>query len=237
MTASRVAVARSSMQSGRLMRELSRCSLHESLAQELLLEVSEQEDVECAGVCVSVLERHMYFYSKEMQPGLMEATRRAVVRWQSQREEDSQRDGASTLASSSTNNSNHNSVASAVEDLCVRLQRWQSEMESRLGAPPASSLNSSNNNNNNNNNNMSHGSSLMLHTSVPAAVEARWQHLLRQRQEAVAQLRSEGYGLIASSSSSSARARSSSPPPGLTMRTRAASERTVGVSGGRCRVR
>ncbi|KAG5474210.1 hypothetical protein CUR178_04323 [Leishmania enriettii] len=67
----RVNATRSSMQSGRLSRELSRYSLHERLAQELLVEVASSELAESRAACMDALEKCMYFYSREPQPFLL----------------------------------------------------------------------------------------------------------------------------------------------------------------------
>lgn len=74
----RANVTRSSMQSGRLLRELSRHSLHEHLAIELLLELATSVDAGAQVACMDVLEQRMYFYSKDAQPLLAIAARSAV---------------------------------------------------------------------------------------------------------------------------------------------------------------
>ncbi|KAK7200229.1 Nuclear condensing complex subunit C-term domain containing protein [Novymonas esmeraldas] len=66
----RTSTTRSSMQSGRLLRELSRHSLHERLAQELLIELAHSDLAERRVVCMDALEKCMYFYSREPQPFL-----------------------------------------------------------------------------------------------------------------------------------------------------------------------
>lgn len=63
---SRSTAARSSMQSGRLLRELSRHSLHETLAAEILLEMAiGSTAIEQRLTCMDALEKYMYFYCKE----------------------------------------------------------------------------------------------------------------------------------------------------------------------------
>ncbi|AYU80771.1 Nuclear condensing complex subunits, C-term domain containing protein, putative [Leishmania donovani] len=81
----RTNATRSSMQSGRLFRELSRHSLHERLSQELLVVLASSELVESRAACMDALEKCMYFYSLEPQPFLLhcaaaalEATRHAA---------------------------------------------------------------------------------------------------------------------------------------------------------------
>ncbi|CCW59749.1 unnamed protein product [Phytomonas sp. EM1] len=74
----RTNAARSSMQSGRLLRELSRYSLHETIAEELLIELALSTNTESRQVCMDALEKHMYFYSKENQPFLLYCAREAV---------------------------------------------------------------------------------------------------------------------------------------------------------------
>ncbi|CAJ1044832.1 putative Nuclear condensing complex subunit, C-term domain containing protein [Leishmania shawi] len=74
----RINATRSSMQSGRLFRELSRYSLHERLSQELLVELANSELVEGRSVCMDVLERCMYFYSLEPQPFLLHCAAAAM---------------------------------------------------------------------------------------------------------------------------------------------------------------
>ncbi|KAG5473917.1 hypothetical protein LSCM1_04553 [Leishmania martiniquensis] len=66
----RINATRSSMQSGRLFRELSRYSLHERLSQELLVELASNELAESRAACMDALEKNMYFYSREPQPFL-----------------------------------------------------------------------------------------------------------------------------------------------------------------------
>lgn len=68
---SRANATRSSMQSGRLLRELSRYSLHERLSEGLLLELAHVDLAESRTVCMEALERCMYFYSREPQPFLL----------------------------------------------------------------------------------------------------------------------------------------------------------------------
>ncbi|CCW67271.1 unnamed protein product [Phytomonas sp. Hart1] len=74
----RTKAARSSMQSGRLLRELSRFSLHEAIAEELLIELAVNSKKASRQVCVDALELHMYFYSKDNQPFLLHCAREAV---------------------------------------------------------------------------------------------------------------------------------------------------------------
>lgn len=74
---SRANATRSSMQSGRLLRELSRYSLHERLSAGLLLEVAHNDELECRAVCMDALEKCMYFYSREAQPFLLHCAQEA----------------------------------------------------------------------------------------------------------------------------------------------------------------
>lgn len=67
----RSTVTRSSMQSGRLLRELSRHSLHERVSEELLLEMASNDVAESRAACMSALEKCMYFYNKDPQPFLL----------------------------------------------------------------------------------------------------------------------------------------------------------------------
>jgi condensin complex subunit 3 len=68
---SRANATRSSMQSGRLLRELSRYSLHERLSEGLLMELAHSDLAESRVVCMEGLEKCMYFYSREPQPFLL----------------------------------------------------------------------------------------------------------------------------------------------------------------------
>ncbi|KAG5499418.1 hypothetical protein JKF63_07981 [Porcisia hertigi] len=74
----RINATRSSMQAGRLLRELSRYSLHERLSQELLVELASNDLVECRTACMDALEKCMYFYSRDPQPFLLHCAAMAM---------------------------------------------------------------------------------------------------------------------------------------------------------------
>ncbi|CBZ23763.1 conserved hypothetical protein [Leishmania mexicana MHOM/GT/2001/U1103] len=74
----RTNATRSSMQSGRLFRELSRHSLHERLSQELLVVLASSELAESRTACMDALEKCMYFYSLEPQPFLLHCAAAAL---------------------------------------------------------------------------------------------------------------------------------------------------------------
>ena len=76
---SRATATRSSMQSGRLLRELSRYSLHERLSEGLLLELAHTDLVESRAVCMEGLERCMYFYTREPQPFMLHCLDEALA--------------------------------------------------------------------------------------------------------------------------------------------------------------
>eukprot|EP00796_Vickermania_ingenoplastis_P002353 gene2353-1482_t len=76
----RSSAARSSMQSGRLVKELGRHSQHERVAVHLLLYLAEDGLPEDSrSLCVDVLEKQMYFYSKEPQPLLHFMAKKALA--------------------------------------------------------------------------------------------------------------------------------------------------------------
>ncbi|KPA80695.1 hypothetical protein ABB37_04869 [Leptomonas pyrrhocoris] len=75
----RANATRSSMQSGRLLRELSRNSLHERLSEGLLLELAQNSLAESRTVCMDGLEKCMYFYSREAQPFLLHCITEALT--------------------------------------------------------------------------------------------------------------------------------------------------------------
>lgn len=67
----RSSTTRSSMQSGRLLRELSRHSQHERIAEFLLFFICDESlSVKGRLACTEMLEKHLYFYSKDPQPFL-----------------------------------------------------------------------------------------------------------------------------------------------------------------------
>ncbi|KPI87718.1 hypothetical protein ABL78_3191 [Leptomonas seymouri] len=76
---SRINATRSSMQSGRLLRELSRYSLHERLSEGLLLEMAHNDLAESCAVCMGGLEKCMYYYSRETQPFLLHCITEALA--------------------------------------------------------------------------------------------------------------------------------------------------------------
>lgn len=67
----RSSTARSSMQSGRILKELSKHSLHERVAEHLLSFIGDESiSIDSRLTCMDALEKRMYFYSKDPQPFL-----------------------------------------------------------------------------------------------------------------------------------------------------------------------
>lgn len=112
---SRAAAAQSSMHSGRLLRELSRFSLHERIAEDILMEftrTAEETTVEQKLVCIETLERRMYFYSKDPQPLLVRCANKALEALSTQKRDDG---------------------GGEWEPLHRRLQAWLDDVMSRQG--------------------------------------------------------------------------------------------------------
>ncbi|CAD2218656.1 Nuclear condensing complex subunits, C-term domain containing protein, putative [Angomonas deanei] len=74
----RTAVATSSLQSARLLRELSKYSLHETIAEGILCEIAVGLSPDGLKVCLDALETRMYFYAKEPRPFLFYCATKAV---------------------------------------------------------------------------------------------------------------------------------------------------------------
>nr|CCC89772.1 conserved hypothetical protein [Trypanosoma congolense IL3000] len=68
---SRHTVGRITTQSSLLSRELSRFSLHEYIASELLIEIAQNKSEKARQVCMTVLGKHMYFYAKVLPSWLL----------------------------------------------------------------------------------------------------------------------------------------------------------------------
>ncbi|KAG8347627.1 hypothetical protein TRVL_01547 [Trypanosoma vivax] len=77
-TSSRATTTRNSIQSGRLSRELSRFSLHETIASQLLMEIAQTDCAWVREICISTLEKRMYFYAKDLPQWLLFCSSRAL---------------------------------------------------------------------------------------------------------------------------------------------------------------
>ncbi|RNF22458.1 condensin complex subunit 3 [Trypanosoma conorhini] len=75
----RSTATRTSTRCSRLMRELSRFSLHEYIASELLIEISQTDSGEVSDACLDTLEKRMYFYAKEAPSWLLFCANRALT--------------------------------------------------------------------------------------------------------------------------------------------------------------
>ncbi|ESL07071.1 hypothetical protein TRSC58_05246 [Trypanosoma rangeli SC58] len=74
----RSTATRTSTRCSRLLRELSRFSLHEYIASELLIELAQTGSGEAAEACLDTLEKRMYFYAKETPSWLFFCANRAL---------------------------------------------------------------------------------------------------------------------------------------------------------------
>lgn len=75
----RSSATRSSMYSGRLMKELSRYSEHERVAEHLLLFLLDESISDpCKNICVEVLEKHMYLYNTEPQSLMCQLAQKVI---------------------------------------------------------------------------------------------------------------------------------------------------------------
>ncbi|EAN86998.1 hypothetical protein C3747_13g411 [Trypanosoma cruzi] len=77
-SSTRTTATRNSTRSGHLLRELSRFSLHEYIASELLIEIAQTDSEEVLDACLDTLEKRMYFYAKEVPTWLLFVANRAL---------------------------------------------------------------------------------------------------------------------------------------------------------------
>lgn len=86
----RCSATRSSMQSGRLRKELSRCSQHERVAEHLFFVLLDENlSTACKNIFIEALEKYMYLYNSEPQPLLCQLAQK--VSSQSESEDVKQR--------------------------------------------------------------------------------------------------------------------------------------------------
>ncbi|EPY28954.1 condensin complex subunit 3 [Strigomonas culicis] len=127
----RTAAAKASLQSVRLLRELSRYSLHEGLAEHLLAEVALNAAVEVRRLCLDVLERKMYFYAKDNRPFLLYCAQKAAAAT------DGQEEVGARCAAFTAEIHNHFGVLTAEESMEEKwdglLQQRQSTLEQLRG--------------------------------------------------------------------------------------------------------